>query len=303
MSARLLIVGSINVDLVTRVPHHPAPGETILGEGGSRSPGGKGANQALAAALQGAQVTVVGCVGQDPDADLALSHLREAAVNLDGVVPREDHLTGMAVITVSADGENTIVVIPGANSAVSPLQAERSVRETAPGDILLAQGELERETTEAAVRAASRLERRVILNVAPWGVLDDDVLTVADPLVLNRTEAHQAAQALGVQPRDETPISLACALQAAGVPSVVLTLDADGAVAATSGSCEHVPSPTVRAVDTTGAGDAFAGALAAQLLRGSGLTDAVCHAVRVGAFAVTREGAQASYPGSGDTLP
>lgn len=303
MSGCVLVIGSVNVDLVTRVRLHPAPGETILGTAGGRTPGGKGGNQALAAALQGAQVTFVGCVGQDPDADLALSHLRGAGVNIDGVTICPELTTGLAIITVSGDGENTIVVVPGANSAVTPLQAENAVSTTAPGDIVLVQGELERKTIEAAVRTAHRMGRRVVLNVAPWGALDKDVLTAADPLVLNQTEAKQAARALDVTPEDHTPGSLALALHAAGVPSVVLTLGAGGAVLALAGSTAHVPTPRIKAKDTTGAGDAFVGALVARLLSSSKLVDAIQHAVRVGAYAVTRQGAQPSYPGPEDSLP
>lgn len=304
MDARLLVIGSANVDLFATVPRHPSPGETLIGRGGDRAAGGKGANQALAAALQGATVTFVGAVGDDPDAQTALAGLREAGVDLTWVSTAPGTPTGLAIITVSEDGENTIVVVPGANAHVSPERAREAVGTMGGGDLLLMQGEVPRETTEAAVRAAREAGRRVVLNVAPWMALDRDVLTAADPLVLNEHEAALAIAELGLIPEDEAPVSLARALCGAGTPSAVITLGAEGAVVATGPeAATAVPSPRVTATDSTGAGDAFTGALAARLLEGDNLEPAVRHAVRVGAYAVQLPGAQPSYPSSSDTLP
>jgi len=304
MGARLLVIGSTNVDLFATVPRHPSPGETLIGRGGERAAGGKGANQALAAALQGADVTFVGAVGEDPDAQTALAGLREAGVDLDSVVTVPDTPTGLAIITVSGDGENTIVVVPGANATLAPPAAVAAVEAMASDDILLMQGEVPRETTEAAVRAAREADRRVVLNVAPWMALDHDVLTAADPLVLNEHEAQLAAAELGLTPQDGEPASMARALCGAGTPSAVITLGAEGAVVATGPhEVTRVPSPRVTAVDSTGAGDAFTGALAARLLEGDDLETAVRHAVRVAAAAVQRAGAQPSYSRAGDELP
>ena len=304
MGARLLVIGSANVDLSATVPRHPSPGETLIGRGGQRSAGGKGGNQALAAALQGGEVTFVGAVGDDPDAQLALAGLREAGVDLSAVETVPGTPTGLAIITVSEAGENTIVVVPGANATVAAPAAVVAVEALAADDILLMQGEIPRETTEAAVRAARGFGRRVVLNVAPWMPLDHDVLTAADPLVLNEHEAALAVAELGLTPDGDDPASAALALCRAGTPSAVITLGAEGAVVAT-GSAEvtRVPSPRVTAVDSTGAGDAFTGALAARLLAGDHLEAAVRHAVRVGAYAVQHSGAQPSYPTAGDRLP
>lgn len=302
MTARLVVIGSTNVDLFAHVVRHPSPGETVLGDGGGRAPGGKGANQALAAALQGAPVRFVGAVGDDPDAQTAVGSLREAGVDLDAVQVVEGP-TGLAIITVAEDGENTIVVVAGANAAVTPEQARREVDAMADGDVLLLQGELPRATTQAAARAAVAAGHRVVLNVAPWGALDADVLTTADPLVLNEHEAALAVAELGLRPADDEPLALAQALVGAGTRSVVLTLGAAGAVVVDAQGAESVPSPRVDAVDTTGAGDAFTGALAARLLTGDDLLTSVRHAVRVGAYAVQRRGAQPSYPSQTADLP
>ncbi|WP_256841163.1 ribokinase [Ornithinimicrobium cryptoxanthini] len=318
MSPRLLVIGSSNVDLFATVPRHPFPGETLLGTGGARAAGGKGANQALAAALQGANVQFVGAVGDDADAELALAGMRAAGVDLDRVVTVSGAPTGLAIITVSQDGENTIVVIPGANAQVSAEQAVGAVERMGADDILLMQGELPLKSTEAAVRAAGAAGLRVVLNVAPWLALEHDVLTAADPLVLNEHEAQLAVAEFGLAPEGGGPMAMARALRMAGAPSVVITLGAEGAVVASAEPASQVsgsrapvsgarvtrlPSPRVTAVDSTGAGDAFTGALAARLLEGDDLQDAAAHAVRVGAYAVQRRGAQPSYPRAGQELP
>lgn len=317
MSPRLIIVGSTNVDLFSHVERHPSPGETLLGTGGERSPGGKGANQALAAALQGASVTFVGAVGDDPDAEVALASLRERGVDLSSVLTGGGSRTGLAIITVSEDGENTIVVIPGANAEVSIEHARSTIAAMSTDDVLLLQGELSRETTETAIRAAAGRGIRTIFNVAPWATFDPDVLMMADPLVLNEHEAALAAGELGLGPEIATgePGELAAALRGAGMRSVVITLGGAGAVVARRGEPAMAgdaadlprptfhPSPRVSVVDTTGAGDAFTGALAARVLHGDDLPAAVGHAVRVGAFAVQHPGAQPSYPDQDAILP
>lgn len=313
MTGRLLVIGSTNVDLFATVPRHPQPGETLLGRGGERAAGGKGANQALAAALQGAEVSFVGAVGEDDDAGLALSGLREAGVDLGSVWTVSGAPTGLAIITVSEVGENTIVVVPGANAHVGVEQATAAVAAMGQGDILLMQAEVPRATLEAACRAARASGRRIVLNVAPWTALEHDVLTSADPLVLNEHEATLATEELGLSghgpsgegssAQGEDPEGLARALRAAGTPSVVITLGAQGAITADAAATTRVPSPRVTAVDSTGAGDAFTGALAARLLQGDDLTTAVHHAVRVGAYAVQHSGAQPAYPRADAELP
>jgi len=302
-ASSVVVVGSVNADLLTRTEVHPAPGETVLGRDLRVLPGGKGANQAVAAARLGARVTFVGAVGDDEFADAATSGLREAGVDLDrlAVVPGG---TGVAVVTVAADGENSIVVIPGANGAVGPDAVRRHADLLAAADVVVLQGEIPRDGIETAAGLAGG---RVVVNLAPVIDVDPEVLRRADPLVVNEHEAHGALELLGGAGAAGEGLAdqdVVARLRAAGVPSVVLTRGAQGAlVAGADDDCVAVPSPRVEAVDTTGAGDAFVGALAAELARGSALADAARLAVRVGAFAVRGSGAQPSYPWAGDDLP
>ena len=194
--SRIVAVGSINLDLFAHVERHPKPGETLAGSSVAEAPGGKGANQALAARLLGADVTMVGAVGDDSNADVALQLLADAGVDLSKVKVAKEYTTGLAVITVSDDGENTIVYIAGANALVSPDDATSALNDFEKEDILLLQGELTRETTEAAARAAMEKDIRVVLNVAPWGDLDRDFLLGANPLMLNEHEIRLAAKSL-----------------------------------------------------------------------------------------------------------
>ncbi|WP_017975164.1 ribokinase [Actinopolyspora halophila] len=302
MSPRITVIGSVNVDLFAQVPHHPRPGETILGDSGQRTPGGKGANQALAARFQGAAVTFVGAVGSDSDAAIATERLRTAGVDLEELKVTAETPTGLAAITVSADGENTIVVLPGANASVTPEDVRSAVARAGEHPIVLLQGELPRETTEAAIRRADDDGHRVVLNLAPWGEIAPDVLRTVDPLVLNEHEAAAVATALELE-IPEAPTELATALASSGIRSVVLTLGPHGAVVADRSGARAVPAPSVSAVDTTGAGDAFIGGLVSRLAAGESLLTAASHAVRVGAYSVRHPGAQPSYPTTEDELP
>ncbi|MFD6140210.1 ribokinase [Promicromonospora sp. NPDC060271] len=301
--SRVVVVGSVNADLLTRVAVHPAPGETVLGRSMSVLAGGKGANQAVAAARLGAEVAFVGAVGDDSFAGPATAGLRAAGVDLAALatVPGP---TGIALVTVSADGENSIVVVPGANAAVDTGTVSAHAATVAGADVVVLQGEIPRAATETAVRLA---RGRVVLNLAPVIELSADVIRRADPLVVNEHEARLALSLVGdPDVPDDDHAAAARALTEAGVASVVITLGSAGAVVATrsgDGEVAAVPAPKVGAVDTTGAGDAFVGALAARLAAGDELLDAARLAARVGAYAVTGIGAQSSYPSSTDALP
>ena len=298
----IIVVGSINADLAVQVHRHPKPGETLMGSGGTITPGGKGANQAVAAALQGASVRFVGAVGNDAYATPALRCLTQSGVDLTGISHVED-TTGLAVIAISAEGENTIIVISGANAWVDAEAVKQHATDIAAADIVLLQGEIPAEGFQAAVDAATH---RVVINLAPVVPVDRDALLQADPLMANEHEAALVLQQLGYEVAEEdskNPEKLAADLLDAGFASVVLTLGAAGALVATPEGSELVPSPKVTAVDTTGAGDAFAGALVARLDAGDSLLDAAHHAVRVAAYAVTGRGAQDSYPTKDDQLP
>ena len=294
----LTVVGSINADLTSRVKRHPNPGETLLGSGGGITAGGKGANQAVAAAYLGANVAFVGAVGKDPYIEPALKHLRDSGVDLSHVAEVDD-TTGLAIITVSDDGENTIVVIPGANAHVDSAFVQERTAPIEQADIVLLQGEIPADGFAAAVASASG---RVIVNLAPVVEVDKKALLAADPLIANEHEAGLILDQLGVKASSDAPKDLAQSLIDAGFNSVVLTLGAEGALVATGGELVDIPTPKVTAVDTTGAGDAFAGALCARLLAGDELVQAATFAARVGATSTLRNGAQASYPKEADVL-
>lgn len=296
MSAgRVVVVGSANVDLAVDVPRHPAGGETILGGDLRRSPGGKGANQAVAAARAGgADTTFVGALGRDDSAELLLASLEGAGVRTD-VVERVDAPTGTALITVSPDGENAIVVAPGAN-ARARVQAEHAER-IAGADVVLAQLEIPLDTVVAAARAR-RSGALFVLNAAPSRELPQEVWEQLDVLVVNE---HEAAD-LAVGSSSAEPEALATALLER-VPAVVITLGVEGSlVAVRDADVVHVPAARVTAVDTTGAGDAYCGVLAAALGSSVGLVDAARLAGAAGALAVTRAGAQDAVPHADDVV-
>lgn len=227
-----------------------------------------------------------------------LKHLKESGVDLADVAEVDD-TTGLAIITVSDDGENTIVVIPGANAHVdSHFVAERSAT-IAQAEFVLLQGEIPADGFAAAVAAA---KGRVIVNLAPVIEVDKNALLAADPLLANEHEAGLILDQLGVQAASDAPKDLAQALIDAGFNSVVLTLGAQGALVAADKELIDIPTPKVTAVDTTGAGDAFAGALCARLLEGDDLVQAASFAARVGATSTLKNGAQASYPQPSDVL-
>lgn len=295
----ITIVGSINADLTALVHRHPTPGETLLGTTATVSAGGKGANQAVAAALLGAKVAMVSAVGRDAYAGPATAQLRSSGVDLRGV-KEVDGPTGLAIITVADDGENSIIVIPGANATVDANYVDSQRAVIADADIVVLQGEIPADGFASAVALASG---RVVINLAPVIDVDRDRLLVADPLIANEHEAGLILDQLGVPNPNDAPAVLINQLREAGFSSVVLTLGAAGALVSDSTGLTPIPTPSITPVDTTGAGDAFTGALVARLAAGDSLADAAAFAARVGAFAATGPGAQSSYPHASDPLP
>lgn len=298
--SRVLVVGSINVDQTVRTQRIPAPGETVTGSGPEINPGGKGANQAVAAARLGATVAMVGAVGRDAYAEVATRELRAAGVDLTHLLVT-DGPCGMAFITVDDHGENVIVVTPGANAHVTAARIEtlRSTLEQA--DLVVLQGEI----PPAAIEKAIELARSpVLLNLAPAIELALHRLLAVDTLVVNETEGRivlaRLSQGAASGMEDETVVA---ALVDHGIRSLVMTRGSRGALVADASGITPVASPTVDVVDTTGAGDAFVGTLASALANGDTLVDAAKLAVRVGAYACTGQGAQPSYPTSIDQLP
>ncbi|MFE6666172.1 ribokinase [Streptomyces sp. NPDC057697] len=290
----LLVVGSANADLVVGVERRPAPGETVLGSDLAVHPGGKGGNQAVAAARLGARTALLARVGDDAHGRLLLDSQRAAGVDTAGVLVGGAP-TGVALITVDPSGDNSIVVSPGANARLTPQDVRAAGALFGAARIVSVQLEIPLETV-AEVAAALAPGTRLVLNPSPPAPLPERVLAVCDPLVVNE---HEARSLLGAA-AGTTPQEWARALLELGPRSVVVTLGAAGALVADSGGAVRVPSPEVEAVDTTGAGDAFTAALAWRLGRGEGLAEAAGYAVRVGAAAVTGRGAQASFPAPGD---
>ncbi len=309
-AGRVVVAGSVNVDLFARVPRHPGPGETLLGSDGSTRPGGKGANQAVAAALAGAATVMVGCVGDDAPAATGLSLLRRAGADVTRVRTVPGTPTGLALITVADSGENSIVVIPGANAEVSP--ADVAGAGITAGDVVVVQGEIPLPAIEETAAVCARAGARLIVNLAPVVPLSPGVLRQADPLVVNEHEARAAAAILtapdaasaasasaGAAGSDElTPgeaAALARSLREHGVASVVITLGGAGAVTAAGGQVHHCPGEQAQVVDTTGAGDCFTGTLAAALAAGHGLLDAAARGNAAASRSVRGHGAQESY--------
>lgn len=296
----IAVVGSINVDLIVHVRRHPKPGETLHGDGGKMSPGGKGANQAVAAARLGGSVQMVGAVGTDAQAAVGLTGLKAANVDLTGVREIEG-ATGLAIVTVAEGGENSIVVVAGANGAVDAAHVRDSREILGRAAIVVCQGETPREGIQ---ELPGMIGGRLLHNPAPVLRLDSTVLLVSDPLVVNE---HEAGLVLAQLKPDtdglKEPEQIIASLRDTGISSVVLTLGAGGSLVADTGGIHHIPAARVTAVDTTGAGDAFIGALAVGLARGDSLLDAARLATRVGAYAVTGHGAQPSYPDIGSKLP
>ncbi|MGR6970502.1 ribokinase [Streptomyces cynarae] len=286
----LLVVGSANADLVIGVERRPAAGETVLGSDLAVHPGGKGANQAVAAARLGARTALLARVGDDAHGRLLLDAQRAAGVDTVGILVGGAP-TGVALITVDPSGDNSIVVSPGANGRLAPEDVRAAQSLLHASRVVSAQLEIPLETVEEVVRNLPS-GTRFVLNPSPPRPLPAEVLAACDPLIVNEHEARViAGDELGGAPED-----WARTLLALGPRSVVVTLGAEGALVAAEGSMTRVPSVKVDAVDTTGAGDAFTAALAWRLGTGAALPEAAAYAARVGAAAVTRPGAQESYP-------
>ncbi|MFD7935667.1 ribokinase [Streptomyces sp. NPDC059755] len=287
----LLVVGSANADLVIEVERRPAAGETVLGSDLAVHPGGKGANQAVAAARLGARTALLARVGDDAYGRLLLDSQRAAGVDTAGVLVGGAP-TGVALITVDPSGDNSIVVSPGANGRLTPADVRAAAGLCHASRVVSAQLEIPLETVVEVVRNLAP-GSRFVLNPSPPRPLPAEVLAACDPLIVNEHEARVILGAAGVS---EDPEDWARLLLAKGPRSVVVTLGSEGALVASAEGVSRVPSVKVAAVDTTGAGDSFTAALAWRLGTGSSLAEAAAYAARVGAAAVTRRGAQESFP-------
>jgi ribokinase len=294
MVARLTVVGSLNMDLVIRAPRIPQPGETIIGGAFHTVPGGKGANQAVAAARLGAHVAMVGRVGNDPYGDILLQSLSEAGVDGNWVARDDKASTGVALIVVDDAGQNSIVVASGANMGLESSDVERAEESIAASDVLVTQLESPLETVVRAAEIAHSHGVTVVLNPAPARSLPAELLALVDVLIPNESEAMLLT---------DTPLSerfeanaVAGQLLNRGVGSVVITLGARGALIAQGEGTELIPAFAVEPVDTTAAGDAFVAGLAVAMANGKPLPEAVRWGNGAGALAATRLGAQSSLP-------
>lgn len=300
MSGRLVVIGSLMMDLVVRTPRAPQNGESIIGTSFGRFPGGKGANQASAAGKLGGNVVMTGKVGSDPFASEMVGAVKECGVDTRYVKVDDTKPSGVASITVEENGSNRIVVVPGANLAfdMQDLEDVRSLVESA--DMLLMQLEMDLKMTEAAVAMANQAGVPVILNPAPAQPLPDSLLKQVTYLTPNETEASLLTD---VEVTDlVSAYQAADVLLAKGVNNVCITLGENGVCLVNKEQRVHIPGHSVKAVDTVAAGDAFNGAFACALLEGKTAEDALRFANAAGALAVTKQGAIPSIPTRDEVL-
>jgi ribokinase len=286
----ILVIGSLNADLVVRAPHFPQPGETISGDDLQIIPGGKGANQAVAAARQGVSVAMVGCVGNDSFGPFLLESLKSDNVDIQSI-STDDSATGTAIIVVDANGQNSIVLSAGANGKITPKDIEAL---KVDAKILLLQLEIPLETVVYAAKWGKQKGMTVILNPAPACPLPDELISSIDYILPNESELCLLS---GVPVTDiASAESAARSLLARGAKHVIVTLGQKGALFVSSQLTTQVNPYKVEVVDTTAAGDAFIGGFASALLRGADMEEAVKYANACGALATTRFGAQPSLP-------
>jgi ribokinase len=291
---KIVVVGSVNTDMVVKSERIPAPGETITGGQFVMAAGGKGANQAVAAARLGAQVTLVAKVGRDVFGDQAVENYRREGIATDLVLRDPALATGVALILVDQKGENSIAVAPGANFSITPDEVAQAAERIRQADVLLLQLEIPLATVEAAARIAAEAGVSVVLDPAPVAPLSDALLGCVKVIKPNE---HEAERLTGVRVTDEASARQAAEqLLCRGVQQAVITLGPRGALWVSRERSVFVPGTPVQTVDSTAAGDAFSGGLACAMARGLSMEDAVREACLVGALATTRLGAQPSMP-------
>lgn len=305
----IVVVGSLNADLTIYCERLPLPGETVHGNGFAVNPGGKSANQAVAASLLGGNVRLIGAVGKDSNGEMLLASTRRAGVDVSGVLTSTTEATGVAVIAVDAAGENNIIISAGANGSLSPADIAAAGETFTGVSVVCLCLEVKPETVVAAAQAGHDAGARVLLNLSPYAEIPEELAALADVLLVN---AHEAALFLGA---DSSAMPAADAstrdwdavrrrFDERGMHRVLVTLGANGSVVldshADGGMVTRIAPTHVTPVDTTGAGDAFTGAVAARLAGGETLADAALFASVAAALATTKKGTQAAYPSVAD---
>lgn len=294
MSKKIVVIGSCNTDMVINLERLPLPGETLIGGKFFMNPGGKGANQAVAAARLGGKVEFVAKVGNDPFGKRAIEQYKAEGIDVKHILTDEEQPSGVALIMVDAQGENCIAVASGANAKLLPPDIDRVKELITDSDIILMQLETPLETIEHVARMGKKADKKVILNPAPAQALHDSLLSNLYMLIANETEAEFIS---GTQITDMDSVARAADIIGdKGVENVVITLGSKGAFIKEKSNYHQVPARKVKAVDATAAGDTFCGAVCVALAEGRSITEAVEFANRCAAITVTRMGAQSSVP-------
>jgi len=290
----IIVIGSSNTDMVVKTDHLPVPGETIIGGEFFVYPGGKGANQAVAAARLGGQVTLIASIGDDIFGRQAIEMIKAEGIDTSHIISEENIASGVALITVDNNGENCITVAPGSNATLYPASLQKAISVIQGAAIVMTQLETPLDTIIYAAEVCRNTSSKFILNPAPACLLPDSLFPDIDIITPNEKEAEMLTE---VKVQDVASASKAAwVLKDKGVNIVIVTMGKQGALIVTDEYEKLIPSIAVEAVDTTGAGDVFNGALAVAIAEGKELEDAVTFACRAAAISVTRLGAQSSAP-------
>jgi ribokinase len=290
---KIVVIGSSNTDLISTVKNFPAAGETIVGKSFLQVMGGKGANQAVAAHKSGGDVKFITCLGTDANGQNTMKYFRETGLDVSSALLVEEAPSGTAIILVDENGENCIVITPGANHLLLPDYIHKIKDDIAACDMVLLQMEIPYETIKTVCELAHKQQKKIMLNVAPARHLDEELIKMIDILIVNETEAETVS---GMKIDEIGEKAIIDKLLELGAKTVVLTLGKQGCLLKNDKEFYSVPAFCVKALDTTAAGDTFCGALAAGLTRGEGLEQALKFATAASAICVTRMGAQPSIP-------
>lgn len=292
--AQIIVIGSSNTDMVIKADKFPLPGETILGGNFYMFPGGKGANQAVAASRLGGRVSFITKIGNDIFGKQALQQFRKEGIRTESIISDSEHPSGVALITIDSKGENTIVVAQGSNAFLTAEDLKKSKDEIEQHDIILMQLEIPVASVLYASQIAVQKGKKVILNPAPATPLSAELCDLLYIITPNKSEAEALS---GIKISDDTSIAMAARkIKDKGVKNVIITLGSRGAYLLTDDETQFIDSPLVKAIDTTAAGDIFNGALAVAISEGKNLSAAVKFANQAAALSVTKMGAQASAP-------